>query len=131
MTTEGSFVQPAIPHFDAHYDMGAYEWKVSSNPRNFGSWWNLTMFSQKAEQCKQMHNQKRMKRWSSRISKQKATSFRRLIEPCLIPSIRRILLRKYGILWRIFLKEMQGLKGIIFNLSAKILKLFKWGMVKE
>ena len=64
MTIEGSFIQPAIPRFDGHYDHWRMLMENFYNLMNFGGWWSLAILSQQVNWCRQMHSKRRMMRWS-------------------------------------------------------------------
>ena len=36
VASDNNFIQPAVPHFDSHYDIVARQWRTFFNPKSIG-----------------------------------------------------------------------------------------------
>ena len=125
MTTEGSFIQPAIPRFDGHYD----HWSMlMENFLRSKEFWGLVEpgYVEPASESVQTDAQrKKNDEMKLKDLKVKNYLFQAIDRTVLDTILKKDTAKDIWDAMKKNSKEMQGSKGLIFKLSAENLKLLR------
>ena len=131
MTTEGSFIQPAIPRFDGHYD----HWSMlMENFLRSKEFWGLVepgYIVLASESVQTDAQRKKNDEMQLKDLKVKNYLFQAIDRTILDTILKKDTAKDIWDAMKKNSKEMQGSRGLIFKLSAENLKLLRWGPVKE